>query len=543
MRFIPFHFTKLDDFLVNVVGPFQASPDYLLLTIIDKLKLEQGAEEKDCIAGVIGYLGMSTMRRSVELGPVIVLPEYQRTHVSTHAIGAAMRYILEVPAQGGLGWRRVQWTANTSNAASVRSAERMGMKVEAAAMRWSFCLQEEKEGIVVPAERGGGKGRHSTLLAVCWDDWENGVRDHLERNEAPKPHESHKPVGRGTPQPMLMGCRMMAASWAYPPYIVGVGMSPAGPSLMRQQPQQQQYASGPPRSAFILECRIWQKFTNTFSVASCLTRYAPIFRDYVKEFLLTSIADGISYVEPRINFRHRFMDDADGNDCVPHREWLVMFDEVLKEVKEDLQKQGREDEFIGAKIINTTLRFITPEELTRYTEDCIALKKEFPHLIAGFDLVGNENELKPLIDYLEPLLQFRERQKEKGVETPFLFHAGETFGDGTEADMNMYDAILLGTKRIGHGKASQINGNLPRTGNCFGSVSNIVRDLHCTPGELTNKTIPAMRFLLAFGLIVRRINDEPFDVPSVPGSRAVTIKFMIPNSRMGSVIGKQRAVD
>lgn len=42
----------------------------------------------------------------------------------------------------------------------------------------------------------------------------------------------------------------------------------------------------------------------------------------------------------------------------------------------------------------------------------------------------------------------------------------------------------------------------------------------------------------AFGLIVRRINDEPFDKASVPGSRAVTIKFMIPNSRMGSVIGK-----
>jgi heterogeneous nuclear rnp K-like protein 2 len=45
-------------------------------------------------------------------------------------------------------------------------------------------------------------------------------------------------------------------------------------------------------------------------------------------------------------------------------------------------------------------------------------------------------------------------------------------------------------------------------------------------------------FYQAFGLIVRRINDEPFDKPSVPGSRAVTIKFMIPNSRMGSVIGK-----
>lgn len=42
----------------------------------------------------------------------------------------------------------------------------------------------------------------------------------------------------------------------------------------------------------------------------------------------------------------------------------------------------------------------------------------------------------------------------------------------------------------------------------------------------------------SFGLIVRRINDEPFDTPSVPGSRAVTIKFIIPHSRMGSVIGR-----
>ena len=34
---------------------------------------------------------------------------------------------------------------------------------------------------------------------------------------------------------------------------------------------------------------------------------------------------------------------------------------------------------------------------------------------------------------------------------------------------------------------------------------------------------------------MRRINDEPFDVASLPGSKAVTIKFIIPHSRMGSV--------
>ena len=66
-------------------------------------------------------------------------------------------------------------------------------------------------------------------------------------------------------------------------------------------------------------------------------------------------------------------------------------------------------------------------------------------------MVGGEDELKPLIDYIEPLLQFRELQKAEGVDIPFIFHAGETLGDGTLADMNLYDAILLGTKRIGHG--------------------------------------------------------------------------------------------
>ena len=69
----------------------------------------------------------------------------------------------------------------------------------------------------------------------------------------------------------------------------------------------------------------------------------------------------------------------------------------------------------------------------------------------GFDLIGREDTLRPLIYYVEPLTKFIERQKELGIEIPFLFHAGETLGDGTPADINLYDAILLGTKRIGHG--------------------------------------------------------------------------------------------
>lgn len=42
----------------------------------------------------------------------------------------------------------------------------------------------------------------------------------------------------------------------------------------------------------------------------------------------------------------------DGQENVPHREWLVAFDKVVNDVKDDLKKQGREDEFVGARVSN-----------------------------------------------------------------------------------------------------------------------------------------------------------------------------------------------
>ena len=63
----------------------------------------------------------------------------------------------------------------------------------------------------------------------------------------------------------------------------------------------------------------------------------------------------------------------------------------------------------------------------------------------GFDLVGHEDSLRPLTDYLEPLTNFVQQHRELGIEIPFIFHAGETLGDGTEADVNLYDVRALST--------------------------------------------------------------------------------------------------
>lgn len=41
---------------------------------------------------------------------------------------------------------------------------------------------------------------------------------------------------------------------------------------------------------------------------------------------------------------------ADGQRNIPHREWLVVFDQVLKDVKAELKEQGREDEFVDCRV-------------------------------------------------------------------------------------------------------------------------------------------------------------------------------------------------
>jgi len=197
--------------------------------------------------------------------------------------------------------------------------------------------------------------------------------------------------------------------------------------------------------------KIWQKFGGVFMVSAGIIFNEPVFRQYIKETMYSAIEDKLSWVEYRILFLTRTMCDRDGNDILNHKDWVRMFRESVDEVKEEMRQKGRADEFSGAKLIYTTMRRSGVEEIEWSLKDCIALKQAYPDVIAGYDLVGPEDHGLPLIHYLEPLLRFEQMQKEAGVDIPFIFHAGECLGDGNETDSNLYDAILLGTKRIGHG--------------------------------------------------------------------------------------------
>ncbi|KAJ7097528.1 acyl-CoA N-acyltransferase [Mycena epipterygia] len=171
-------FASAQDFLATVVeGRIQPDPGMVLFAVFDKTP--PGGPQ---LAGTIGLLETSVAHLNTEIGFVITLPRFQRTHVTSSAAGLLLHFALDLPAAGGLGLRRVAWKANAHNANSIRAAERMGFRKEGV-LRWERVLPADRteggNGVDLRAgdSRPGCLGRDTILLSLCWDDWEGGARD------------------------------------------------------------------------------------------------------------------------------------------------------------------------------------------------------------------------------------------------------------------------------------------------------------------------------------------------------------------------------
>jgi len=142
-------------------------------------------------------------------------------------------------------------------------------------------------------------------------------------------------------------------------------------------------------------------------------------------------------------------------------------------------------------------------------KDCISAKLAHPTVIAGFDLVGQEDAGRPLADLTPLFFWFRKRCAEAGVSVPFFFHAGETLGSGTEADANLFDAILLGTRRIGHGFSlykHPLLMNMVRDRRILVESCPISNEVLRLCGSIASHPLPAF---LAQGVPVALCNDDP----------------------------------
>ncbi|KAI9660774.1 MAG: hypothetical protein M1831_003466 [Alyxoria varia] len=250
---------------------------------------------------------------------------------------------------------------------------------------------------------------------------------------------------------------------------------------------------------------IWRKFIFCIMVTASLMYYEPIYRKYLTKFFQELVDDGVRYVDIRaaFHFEYRKLDSEEAEDDYfePIR--------VLKEEIENFQSSEKGRSFWGARMIWTAIRSFDKRDIVKCMWDCVETKKAFPDVIAGFDLVGQEDPGPSLADLLPILLHFRKICAQNQVNIPFFFHAGETSTSGTPADQNLFDAIVLGSKRLGHAFSLYKHPLL----------MNMMRDRHicveCCPvseevlrltSSITEHPLPA---LLANGVPVSLSNDDP----------------------------------
>ncbi|KAF7794144.1 hypothetical protein EIP86_005275 [Pleurotus ostreatoroseus] len=186
-RYYPYTLDSLDSFLANLETSIRRDPANVVFVIIDKTRPDPAHPELGgSFAGIIGLFYSSEAKLTTEIAFVLIFRAFQRTHVASNAVGALLRYCLEVPAASppGLGLRRVQWCAHSRNLASARLAERMGFKREGI-IRWHWVLSEHlaRDGNMPrKTDRWPEKpGRDTVLLSLCWDDWEGGAKEVAEK--------------------------------------------------------------------------------------------------------------------------------------------------------------------------------------------------------------------------------------------------------------------------------------------------------------------------------------------------------------------------
>ncbi|UZJ54447.1 hypothetical protein CBS101457_003767 [Exobasidium rhododendri] len=124
----------------------------------------------------------------------------------------------------------------------------------------------------------------------------------------------------------------------------------------------------------------------------------------------------------------------------------------------------------------------------------------------------------------------------EGILQGSMEDSGHADADGQPANIAIRALIVTGDASVIIGKQGK---HINEIREKSGAKLTISESLPGNPERILTVAGPLDAVSKAFGLIVRRINDEPFDQASVPGSRAVTIRFIVPHSRMGSVIGKQ----
>jgi len=182
----------------------------------------------------------------------------------------------------------------------------------------------------------------------------------------------------------------------------------------------------------------WIEFEKRFQRIGMLLNYRPFFKEYYKKAFEDLLKDNIQHIEIRFIFDNLF-DFKNGKYPLE----TVITD--LIELEKTIHATSPQ---FSLKLIYTSFKFMTNEQIEKQLETAFQLKQKFPNVIAGFDLVGDEATGRAIDYFKESWLKIDSLSKKYGVAMPLFLHAGESC---SLTNKNVVDIPLLNNKRIGHG--------------------------------------------------------------------------------------------
>lgn len=157
---------------------------------------------------------------------------------------------------------------------------------------------------------------------------------------------------------------------------------------------------------------VWRKFHNCFPPLDSLEYYEPILRASMQRLLRQLVDDGLKWVDFRGTFAVDFQLEGCEEPSKGPDDLVRVFSEELKKFK--ATKEG--SNFWGYRFIWTSLRFWGKKKIVDHMKQCILMKKAYPELIAGYDVVGQEDMGRSLADLTPELFWFKKRCVENGVD-------------------------------------------------------------------------------------------------------------------------------
>lgn len=182
----------------------------------------------------------------------------------------------------------------------------------------------------------------------------------------------------------------------------------------------------------------WIEFEKRFKRISLLLPYRPFFKEYYLKGFQDLIKDKVQHVEIRFIFDELY-DFKHGK--YPLKTSITDLQDVVKEI------QKTQPQF-SLKLIYSSFKFLDPKSIEKQLEIAFELKKEFPDVISGFDLVADEAAGNSVYSFREDWMKLNELSKKYGVNMPLFLHAGEST---SVFNKNVLDISSLDNPRIGHG--------------------------------------------------------------------------------------------